>query len=221
MAEVQDALPAQLGGAAGTLAGYPDVETGWQIVQVFAARLGLAAPQFPWHTARYPIADLAGALATTAGILGKVSLDLVLLAQTEVAEITLANDERGASTSMPHKRNPVAAIAARSAAKQAPGLAATLFAAMEQEHERAAGAWHAEWLILSRLLTCTGSAAFWLRDALESIHPDEQRMAANLATLGSKASTNSAAALVDRALDFYRLSTNQHDNVTDSHEGKS
>ncbi|MDQ3735526.1 MAG: lyase family protein [Actinomycetota bacterium] len=221
LADVQERLPSQLGGAAGTLGAYPDPDTGWRISQAFAARLGLVAPRLPWHTNRYPIGDLAGALATTAGVLGKVALDLILLAQNEVAEITFAHDGRGASSAMPHKRNPVAAIAARAGAKQAPGLAATLFAAMEQEHERAAGAWQAEWPILSRLLTCTGSAAFWLRDALETIQPDEQRMAVNLAALDSTASTESAAVLVDRALADYRTTTGESDNGTNGREGTS
>jgi 3-carboxy-cis,cis-muconate cycloisomerase len=175
----------------------------------YAARLGLVNPQLPWHTLRYPIGDLAGALATTAGILGKIALDLVLLGQNEVGEITLSDDGRGGSSTIAHKRNPVAAIAARSAAKRAPGLTATLFASMEQEHERAAGAWHAEWPTLSELLICVGSAAAWLRDALDSFDVDEDRMAANLTALDSAATAGSAVALVDRALAEYRTTTDK------------
>ena len=67
---------------------------------------------------------------------------------------------------MPHKTNPVAAISARACARRAPGLVATLFAAMEQEHERAAGAWHSEWPTLTDLLTTVGSAASWLAESL-------------------------------------------------------
>ena len=217
---VVNGLPAQLGGAAGTLDSYP-MDVAPQIVEFFAARLGLVAAELPWHTMRYPIGDLAGALATTAGILGKIALDLVLLAQNEVAELTPAEDGRGASSAMPHKHNPVAVIVARAGAKQAPGLAATLFALMEQEHERAAGAWQAEWPTMSRLLTCTGSAAFWLRDALATMKPDEQRMAVNLATLDSTTSTESAAALVARTLAKHRTTgdTTDHHNATHRHEG--
>lgn len=204
---VQARLPAQLGGAAGSLGGYPDAAIGLQIADAFAARLGLAAARMPWHTLRYPIGDVAGGLATAAGILGKIALDLVLLVQNEVAEITMALDRRGGSSTMAHKRNPVAAVAARSAAKRAPGLAVTLFAAMEQEHERAAGAWHTEWLALSDLLTCVGSAAAWLHDALASVRVDEQRTATNLAALASDAAPHDVAALVDRALADYRATT--------------
>lgn len=201
---VQRGLPAQLGGAAGTLEGFPDAGNGLHTVHAYAARLGLAEPQLPWHTLRYPIGDLAGALATTAGILGKVALDLVLLSQNEVAELTLSDGRGGGSSAMAHKRNPVAAVAARSAAKRAPGLAASLFAAMEQEHERAAGAWQAEWLTLNELLICAGSAAAWLGEALVAFDVEEDRMAVNLAELGSSATAGSAAALVERALAEYR-----------------
>jgi len=206
---IQQELPAQLGGAAGTLAGYPAPGSGLHTAHAYAARLGLVNPQLPWHTLRYPIGDLAGALATTAGILGKIALDLVLLGQNEVGEITLSDDGRGGSSTIAHKRNPVAAIAARSAAKRAPGLTATLFASMEQEHERAAGAWHAEWPTLSELLICVGSAAAWLRDALDSFDVDEDRMAANLTALDSAATAGSAVALVDRALAEYRTTTDK------------
>ncbi|MDQ3504159.1 MAG: lyase family protein [Actinomycetota bacterium] len=210
---VQGDLPAQLGGAAGTLEGFPDPGTAWHVVTAYATRLGLVAPSLPWHTLRYPIGALAGALATTAGILGKVALDLVLLAQNEIGELTVPDDGRGGSSTMAHKRNPVAAVAARSAAKRAPGLAATLFATMEQEHERAAGAWQAEWPTLGELLTCVGSAAAWLREALESMDVDESRMASNLAALGSTASAGSTAVLIDRALADHRTST---DTSTDT-----
>lgn len=219
LSEVQQRLPAQLGGAAGSLDAYPDSGTALHITADYALRLGLAVPRLPWHTLRYPIGEVAGTLATTAGILGKIALDLVLLAQNEVGEVTMALDRRGGSSTMAHKRNPVAAVAARSAAKRAPGLAATLFAAMEQEHERAAGAWHAEWPTLSDLLTCVGSAAAWLRDALESVRVDEQRMAGNLAALGSRASTGSAARMVDRVLADHQSSTDESAHPTNDDEG--
>lgn len=213
--DVQGDLPAQLGGAAGTLEGYPDPGTALHIATAYAARLGLAAPLMPWHTLRYPIGALAGALATTAGILGKVALDLALLTQNEVGELTVPADGSGGSSTMAHKRNPVAAVAARSAAKRAPGLAATLFATMEQEHERSAGAWQAEWPTLSELLTCVGSAAAWLREALESMEVDVSRMASNLAALDSAASAGSTAVLIDRALADHRVRAAKSTDATE------
>jgi adenylosuccinate lyase len=127
-----------------------------------------------------PVADLAGALATVAGVVGKVALDVVLLAQSEVAEVAEGSPGSGGSSAMPHKRNPAAAVQARAAARRAPGLAATLFACMEQEHERAAGAWHAEWATVSDLLTTTGSAVAWLLECLRYLQVDGDRMRANL-----------------------------------------
>ena len=187
-------LAAQLGGPAGTLDGL-----GPEVAARFAAELGLEEPVLPWHTERTRIAALASALGMASGAIAKAAGDVVLLAQTEVGEVREAAP--GGSSSMPHKRNPVAAVAARACARQAPGLVATLLAAMEQEHERAAGAWHAEWVPLRALLVHTGSAAAWLRTCLEGLEIDAERMRANLTREdGLEGAVASAAALADRAL---------------------
>jgi 3-carboxy-cis,cis-muconate cycloisomerase len=177
----------QLGGAAGT--GDPRLRS------ALAAELGLHDPLLTWHTERTAIGELASSLAVAAGAAGKVARDIALLAQTEVQEVREAVS--GGSTAMAHKQNPVAAIAALACAQQAPGLAATLLASMIQEHERAAGAWHAEFKPLSDLLTLTGSAAAWLRTSLEGLRIDPERMRANLTLDGD---TGAAGELVDRAL---------------------
>jgi 3-carboxy-cis,cis-muconate cycloisomerase len=171
-------LAAQLGGAAGTLAAMGDA--GVDVLSRFARELELAEPVVPWHTTRTRIAELAGALGECAGAVAKVAGDVVLLAQTEVAEVREGGGDRGGSSAMPHKRNPVAAISALAGARQAPGLVATLLGAMEHEHERAAGAWHAEWGPLRELLRATGSAAAWLHDCLEGLEVDVERMRANI-----------------------------------------
>jgi 3-carboxy-cis,cis-muconate cycloisomerase len=172
-------LAAQLGGAAGTLAAMGDA--GVDVLSRFARELGLAEPVMPWHTSRTRVAELAAALGECCGAAAKVAGDVVLLAQTEVGEVREGGaDDRGGSSAMPHKRNPVAAISARAAAHQAPGLVANLLSAMEHEHERAAGAWHAEWSPLRELLRATGSAAAWLRDCLDRLEVDGARMRANL-----------------------------------------
>ena len=85
---------------------------------------------------------------------------------------------------MPNKNNPVAAIAILGCARQAGGLVATLIASAEQEHQRAAGAWHAEWQPFSHLLQLAVSAAAWARDLLANLTVDAGRMAANLAATG-------------------------------------
>jgi 3-carboxy-cis,cis-muconate cycloisomerase len=189
-------LAAQLGGAAGTLAALGDA--GLAVLGRFARELGLDEPVIPWHTDRTRIAELAGALGEACGAVAKVAGDVVLLAQTEVGEVREGVEGRGGSSTMAHKRNPVAAISARAAARQAPGLVATLLAAMEQEHERAAGAWHSEWPALRALLRFTGSAAAWLRDCLENLEVNVERMRANLGDVD--ASVGAPSELIDRAL---------------------
>ena len=179
----RDRLAVQLGGPAGTLAALGPA--GPAVIVAFAAELGLAEPVGPWHTERTRIADLAGALGTAAGAIAKPALDLVLLAQTEVAEVVDRTPGRGGSSSLAHKRNPIAAVLARAAAAQAPGLVANLLVATGGgEHERAAGAWHAEWRPQNELLRAVGSAAAWLRDALEQVEIDPVRMRANLELSG-------------------------------------
>jgi 3-carboxy-cis,cis-muconate cycloisomerase len=171
-------LAAQLGGAAGTLSAQGDA--GIDVLSRFARELELVEPVLPWHTTRTRIAELATALGEASGTMAKIAGDVVLLAQTEVGEVREGGGDRGGSSAMPHKHNPVAAISALAGARQAPGLVANLLAAMEHEHERAAGAWHAEWGPLRELLRATGSAAAWLRDCLEHLEVDPERMRANL-----------------------------------------
>jgi 3-carboxy-cis,cis-muconate cycloisomerase len=175
-------LAAQLGGAAGTLASLGDA--GPAVAEAYADALGLPEPVLPWHTLRGRIGELASALAVTSGAVAKVARDVILLSQTEVAEVREARG--GGSSTMPHKRNPVAAICALASARQAPGLAATLLGAMVHEHERAAGAWHAEWRPLGELLRSTGSAVAWIRDSLEGLEVDPGRMRANLEATGGR-----------------------------------
>ncbi|MCX4978310.1 3-carboxy-cis,cis-muconate cycloisomerase [Streptomyces sp. NBC_00620] len=161
---VRGSLPAQLGGAAGTLAAFTvfGAEDTRALTAAYARELGLAEPALPWHTLRTPIGDLAGALAFTAGALGKTAVDVLTLARTEIAE--LAEGTGGGSSAMPHKANPVRATLIAAGARRAPQLAATLYGAMTAEDERPAGAWHAEWEPLRDLLRLVGGAA---RDAAE------------------------------------------------------
>lgn len=176
---VDAALPVQYGGAVGTLAASGG--SGVDLRRALATELGLATTPLAWHTVRLPVADLAGALGAAAGVVATVALDVVLMAQSEVGEVSEGGEGRGGSSAMPHKNNPVAAISARACARRVPGLVATLFAAMEQEHERAAGAWHSEWPTLGALLATVGSAAAWLAECLAGLRPDVGRMAANVA----------------------------------------
>jgi 3-carboxy-cis,cis-muconate cycloisomerase len=193
-------LAVQLGGAAGTLASMG--EHGPEVMREFARELGLAEPTLPWHAQRGRIVRLAAWLAQTAGSLGKVGLDVELLAQTEVAEVSSGSGE---SSSMPHKRNPVEAIRVRACARRVQAAAALLMSGVsEHEHERAAGAWHAEWTPLTEALACTGGAAAAARAMLEGlqVHPD--RMRENLGDEDPAPHVAAAVLLVDRALARYR-----------------
>ncbi|MEU8834490.1 3-carboxy-cis,cis-muconate cycloisomerase [Streptomyces sp900116325] len=177
LSAVRASLPAQLGGAAGTLAAFSafsapiaQEDTPGQegddgqgevdllaLVAAYAHELGLAEPVLPWHTLRTPIADLAGALAFTAGALGKMAADVLTLSRTEIGEVE--EEEGGDSSALPHKANPVHATLIAAAARRAPGLAATLYGSLPAEDERPAGAWHAEWEPLRDLLRLVGGAA--------------------------------------------------------------
>jgi 3-carboxy-cis,cis-muconate cycloisomerase len=170
-------LPAQLGGAAGTLAAFG--ADGPDVLGQYAAALGLREPTLPWHTLRGPLVDLAGALAGAAGVAAKIGTDVVLLAQTEVAEVAEA-EGGGASSTMPHKRNPTNAILADACARHARANASVLFESAVQEHERAAGAWHAEWHALTTALAAAGGAAAAIRRSLDGLRVDVVRMRANI-----------------------------------------
>jgi len=192
-------LAVQFGGAAGTLASLG--EKGQAVAALLGEELGLPVPALPWHTDRLRIIELAAALTGACAALGKIARDITLLAQTEVAEVhEPAAPGRGGSSAMPHKQNPVAAIAMLGCTKQAPGLLATLAAAAEQEHQRAAGAWHSEWQPLSHLLTVTGSAATWSADLLPALRIDPPRMRANLEATAGLPMTENLTTLLAPAL---------------------
>jgi 3-carboxy-cis,cis-muconate cycloisomerase len=179
----RERLAAQLGGAAGTLASLGPA--GVEVARGFAAELGLAEPVLPWHTDRTRVGELAGALGVAAGAMGKLALDVTLLAQTELGEVAeAAGAGRGGSSTLPHKRNPVTAVLVRAATARVPGLVGTLLAAMAQEQERAAGAWHAEWRPLADLLGLVGGAAARTRELLDGLEVHPERMRANLEATG-------------------------------------
>ena len=173
-------LAVQLGGAAGTLAALGD--GGLEVVRLFARELDLPEPELPWHADRQRIAELGAVLATAAGVAAKIAGDIVLLSQTEVAEVREGGG--GASSTMPQKRNPAASVRAIACARQARGHAAVLLAAAEGEHERAAGAWQSEWAALSGALACGGGALANTAEALAGLEVDPERMRQNLDATG-------------------------------------
>ncbi len=176
-------LAAQLGGAAGTLASLG--EPGVSVLGEFARELGLAEPAVPWHTDRTRIAEMGGALSLVAGALGKIAVDVILMAQTEVGEVAEPADEgRGGSSTLPHKRNPILSVTAAANARRVQALAQTLYPALVGEHERAAGAWHAEWEALSDALALTGGAAVAMREVTGGLEVHPQKMRQNLDETG-------------------------------------
>lgn len=195
LARVRFGLPVQFGGAAGTLAALHP--RGLEVRAALADELGLAEPSGVWHVERTLIAELAGALGIAAVAIAKPATDVVLLAQTEVGEVR--EQTPGGSSSMPHKQNPIAAITARAAAAQAPGLVATLLTSGAPELQRGAGPWHAEWPAFRSLLCAIGGAASRLRTCLGGLQVDTAAMARNLDRAGGGA-TGHAADLVDRYL---------------------
>ncbi|PPU77128.1 MULTISPECIES: 3-carboxy-cis,cis-muconate cycloisomerase [Xanthomonas] len=179
----EEALALQFGGAAGTLA---SLQTrGLEVAQALASTLALPLPALPWHTSRDRIVEIGCAFGLLAGTLGKIAGDVVLLMQSEVGEaFEPAAAGKGGSSAMPHKRNPVSSVAAIAAATRVPGLVATLFSAMLQPHERAAGQWHAEWDTLPQIVRLTAGSLAQMQACLDGLELDRARMRAHLDSHG-------------------------------------
>jgi 3-carboxy-cis,cis-muconate cycloisomerase len=169
----------QFGGAAGTLASLGS--KGPAVTRRLADELALALPDAPWHTERDRLAAVATALGIFIGAAGKVARDVSLLMQTEVGEaFEPAAPGRGVSSTLPHKRNPVAAAQILAAATLAPGLVAGMLSGMVQEHERALGGWQAEWVALPQLFLLASGAAARLAEIGKGLEVNGDRMRANL-----------------------------------------
>lgn len=191
----QRVVTVQLGGAAGSAAVYGD--RAGAVVEALAEELGLPVPDLPWHAERDRMVEFAGALVGVATTVAAVAGDLILLGQTEIAEVRERAGTGPASSAMPHKHNPVHAVAARAASRLALGeLAVVTQAAADHEHERAAGAWQAEWVAVPSAVVRTGGALLRLGSALEGLEFDGVRALENLdAGLGLTGSEALATAL--------------------------
>ena len=190
----QAALQLQLGGAVGTLSTLGD--RGDAVMRRVAAELGLRAPEGAWHTQRDDWAALGCEVGVLCGSLGKIALDIALLAQAEVGEMAEPGGAgRGGSSAMPHKRNPVGSMIVRAAALRAPQRVATLLAAMPQEHERALGAWQAELAEWPQLMLGAEGAVLALADVAAGLSVDAARMRSNIEALDGLVFAEAAAAL--------------------------
>jgi len=204
-------LVLQFGGAAGTLAALGP--KGLKVAEALAKELKLGLPEMPWHGQRDRFAEAATVFGLIVGSLGKMARDVSLLMQTEIGEaLEPAGEGRGGSSTMPHKRNPVACAAVLAAASRAPGLVATMLGAMAPEHERGLGGWQAEWVALPELATLAGGAARTMAETMAGLESDTGRMAENLGrtrglilaeavqmALGSKIGRSVAHGLIEKA----------------------
>lgn len=174
------ALALQLGGAVGTLASMQG--QGLVLSQAIAQRLNLALPAMPWHAQRDRVAEVALWCGLLTGMMGKIARDISLMTQTEVAEVAEPSAPgRGGSSTMPHKKNPVACAATLAIANRMPGLVSSVLNGMVGEHERALGGWQAEWDSLPEIVSLAGASLMQMRAVVSDLQVDPARMAANLA----------------------------------------
>lgn len=172
-------LAVQLGGAVGSLASLLD--QGSAVVEAFAQQLQLSVPSCTWHGERDRIVEIASVLGMIVGNTGKMARDWSLMMQTEIAEVFEPTAKgRGGSSTMPHKRNPVAAASILAAANRVPVLMASLYQSMVQEHERSLGAWHAEWLALPEIFQLCAGALSRTLDVLQGMEVNTENMQRNV-----------------------------------------
>ncbi len=174
-----DTLVLQFGGASGTLAALG--KDGPRVATALARELDLRLPAAPWHSRRDRLATLICTCGVLTGSLGKMARDIALLMQNEVDEVAEPGGEgRGGSSTMPHKKNPIACSLTLAAANRVPGLVASFLSAMVQEHERGVGGWQAEWPIISSVIQATGLAAASMAEAADGLSVDAEKMLANM-----------------------------------------
>jgi 3-carboxy-cis,cis-muconate cycloisomerase len=210
--EMQNRCPVlQFGGAAGTLAALGS--KGAVVARHLSKQLKLPLPQMPWHSHRDRLSEVATTLGILTGTLGKIARDISLHMQTEIDELREPTEpDRGGSSTMPHKRNPVACAMILAVAARVPGLVATMLTAMVQEDERGLGGWHAEWDTLPEIVCLTAGAMHHLANVVPRLEIDVERMRENLnltkglifgeavtAALSEKISPSEARKLIDLA----------------------
>jgi 3-carboxy-cis,cis-muconate cycloisomerase len=194
-AAAQRTLVLQFGGAVGTLASLG--EAGTSVSAELARILELREPELPWHTYRDRFVEVVQVLAILTGTLAKFARDIALLMQAEVAEASEGpSEDRGGSSTMPHKQNPVSCAAVLAVHARMPGLAATMLQSMPQEHERGLGLWQAEWETIPEAFRLAAAALTYATDIAESLHVNAARMQANIDDLmGATMSEAMSAAL--------------------------
>ncbi|MHA1190270.1 MAG: 3-carboxy-cis,cis-muconate cycloisomerase [Alphaproteobacteria bacterium] len=178
-----ECIALQFAGAVGTLAALGS--DGAKVRAALSRILNLPDPGGPWHSERSRFAEIATGLGHVSGLLSKIATDIMLMMQSEVGEaFEPTAPGRGGSSTMPHKRNPVASAAIRANHRRIAGLVATMLMTMESEHERAPGAWAAEWDTLREIFRLAGGSAASASQTLGGLEINPQAMADNLARTG-------------------------------------
>ncbi|MEM7654342.1 MAG: 3-carboxy-cis,cis-muconate cycloisomerase, partial [Pseudomonadota bacterium] len=185
-------LVVQLGGAGGTLGGIAPQSDGSHpsgrhpglaITESVAERLDLGVPPAPWHAQRDGLAEFASWLSLVSGSLGKIGLDVMLMSQNEVGELSEGGGPgtgRGGSSSMPQKANPVRSEALVTLARFNAGLVSTMHHALLQEHERGGPGWMSEWMALPQMICTTGGSLARAGELLDGLVVNTDRMRGNL-----------------------------------------
>ncbi|EOD52367.1 putative argininosuccinate lyase protein [Neofusicoccum parvum UCRNP2] len=177
----QTTLLVQFGGAAGTLASLGPTDAGLRVRRRLATHLSLADPIVTWHAARDGVADATNLLALVGGTLGKLALDLIVLSSSEVGEVAEPYvPHRGASSTMPQKRNPISSEVILAQSKIVRAQAGLVLDAMVADFERASGPWHLEWAAVpAAFVACVGALA-QAEFALRGLEVKEGAMGRNL-----------------------------------------
>lgn len=173
-------LVVQFGGAVGTLAALG--EGGTAVQRALAHELNLNLPLLPWHTQRDNLAEFAGWLSLVSGSLAKMAQDIILLAQSELAELRESGDSsRGGSSTMPQKSNPITSELIIAAARTNASLLGNMHQALVQEQERATHGWQMEWLTLPQMVGLTAVSLQKAANILPTLVVNADQMAANVA----------------------------------------
>ncbi|GHH39794.1 class-II fumarase/aspartase family protein [Lentzea cavernae] len=178
-------LMVQFGGAAGTLASLGLGPEGVRVRAELAAELGLRDPEITWHVARDGLVEIVGLLAAIGGSVGKIGTDVALLCSTEFGELAEPfTPGRGASSTMPQKRNPISSELLVATAKLLRDKASAMLDAMVQDFERATGPWHVEWAVVPEAFLLLSSSLAQATHVMTGLRVDEERMRANLGLTG-------------------------------------
>jgi 3-carboxy-cis,cis-muconate cycloisomerase len=146
-------LVVQFGGAVGVRG---DLDGKGDQVAAELARLLQLGTGPCWQVERDAIAELASWCSLLSGSLGKIGVDVALMAQNEIGEVKLADG--GGSSAMPHKANPVRAEMLVTLARFNAALLGGQHQALVHENERSGAAWTLEWLVLPQMIVAAAAA---------------------------------------------------------------